>query len=92
MGENGEGFEGIAFHKASLMRDSTAGLKEHVDGLLEDEDVAWDESAPLLVPAVDAMIFDMASALGMRNRIGRANRRALILEIWRTWREQEQQG
>ena len=90
MGEIDEAFREIVSHKASLMRGRTTELKEHIEGLLEHEDVAWDESAPLLVPAVDAMIFDVASALAMRNRTRQENRQALILEMWRRWREQPQ--
>ncbi len=89
MGEINEAFREIVFHKASLMKGRTTELKEHIEGLLEHEDVTWDESAPLLVPAVDAMIFDVANALGMNARARRANRRELILEMWRAWQDED---
>ena len=89
MGEIDEAFETIVSHKGCLMRRS-AELKEHIEGLLKHEDIAWDRNAPWLLPGVDAMIFDGAHALGMNARARLANRKELILEMWRRWREQPQ--
>jgi len=82
MSETEDAAKVLLRRKAELIIDGNEELDRHVRGLLEELSID-DPLQAAKLGAVDAMIFDVAKALGLNRLSSHAKRAELIREVWR---------